>query len=102
METGKVYPKVEIEKFHKDFSTHYPYVYGVNLDNNFYIKFGQFEFWEQEENMFLCTRNENGYIVEPKQVTAFHDRAKRKTKAYWTRDNAATREANKWGHRPNG
>jgi hypothetical protein len=103
METGKEYKKAEIEQFHKKNCSHHAYVYGVNADNHFYIKFGQFEFWETEvDHVFKCTRNEEGYLVNPVEAFSFHDKARRKTKAYWTRDTADTREAKKWGYRPNG
>lgn len=105
LKTGNKYTKNFLMDYQLKHEPHHEFRYGFSHDSVMFIRFGTYEFWEYKGNAddeFTCVRTPEGYLENPVQATYFMDKSKRKTKAYWTRDNKETREANKWGYKPNG
>ncbi len=107
MKLGQIYNKEVIKKYHSEFKPHTEYRYGVTLDKKFFIKFGVFEFWETEvDHEFTCTRNEEEGELHAKPESNMGRAIKLKdntaSKRYYERDNKASRDARKWGYKPNG
>ncbi len=107
MKLGQVYNKEVIKKYHSENQPHTEYRYGCTLDKKFFIKFGVFEFWETDvDHEFKCTRNEEEGELHAKADRHFGTAIKlpdnTRSRSYYERDNKASREAMKWGYRPNG
>lgn len=97
LQLGQLYKKEELEKYHQEFQGHHEWRFGHNLDKKFFIRFGQFEFWEVEDRVYKCHRTDEGYLEIQVEAFQFHDRNKRKTRQYYTRYDKQNREARKWG-----
>ena len=117
MTLGNKYTEKEAAAFHREHSSNNTYRMGVTADGDWFIRFAQYELWQTKEEfkkllqetgsgqdgLYLCRRTPEGYLSNaPVQVASFHDKSRRKSASYYTRDTKATRDAKKWGYRPEG